>query len=158
MPAPHTSKPIRSATRGGEKSRKCLERNKDTADAFPSSAQRLSPPSHARSVPGFFGVVMLSGSTAHTCAPCGRPAVGCGFRDVPHGFGGATAGGVCRLFVRWQSYNYQMDFFCQEFYYKWIYFYQGSAPFWNKKADLGSPYGRKKPLGGGAGIESGLKF
>lgn len=27
------------------------------------------------SCPGFFGVVMLSGSTAHTCAPCGLPAV-----------------------------------------------------------------------------------
>ena len=26
------------------------------------------------SCPGFFGVVMLSGSTAHTCAPCGLPA------------------------------------------------------------------------------------
>lgn len=44
--------------------------NQKTVSAQCSPHLRISG-----SCPGFFGVVMLSGSTAHTCAPCGLPAV-----------------------------------------------------------------------------------
>lgn len=51
------------------------------------------------SCPGFFGVVMLSGSTAHTCAPCGLPAVSepPALVSLVRAYGGASSAPTPRL-------------------------------------------------------------